>query len=251
VDVNSIWADPSMISLVQEILHSGGSIAFTMQSIITILTGLAYYDQLVQFNDLSNITQTDFISVTAPVKKRGLIAVSVVLGAHLVLILGIILPLFLKQTTVSTLGNAWQAVAQVYGDKTKEMLDKAPLAVDSVVEEMVKRPEGKKGKLKNHEIVGIGLAEGGSGTDIITAKGGYVRMAGGEEGMRRTAHGRDAGSSDDVSADVSGRGRNSREGRLAGDTPPLHASWRAKCADWPRKWLGRNWTGPIISCESA
>jgi hypothetical protein len=176
----------------------------------------------VQFNDLSNITQTDFISVTAPVKKRGLIVVSVVLGSHLVLILGIILPLFLKQTTVSTLGNAWQAVAQVYGDKTKEMLDKAPLAVDSVVEEVVKRPEGKKGKLKNHEIVGIGLAEGGSGTDIITAKGGYIRVAGGEEGMRRTAHGRDAGSSDDVSADVSGRDRNSREGRLAGDIPPLY-----------------------------
>lgn len=61
VDVNSIWADPSMISLVQEILHSGRSIAFTMQSIITILTGLAYYDQLAQFNDLNNITQTDFI----------------------------------------------------------------------------------------------------------------------------------------------------------------------------------------------
>lgn len=131
--------------------------------------------------------------MTVPVKKRGLIAVSVVLGAHLVLILGIILPLFLKQTTVSTLGNAWKAVAQVYGYKMKQMLDKAPLAVDSVVEEMAKRPEGKKGKLKNHEIVGIGLAGGGSGTDIITAKGGYIRVAGGEEGMRRTAHGRDAG----------------------------------------------------------
>ena len=228
VDVNSIWADPSMISLVQEIVHSGGSIAFTMQSIITILTGLAYYDQLLQFNDLSNITQTDFISVTAPVKKRGLIAVSVVLAAHLVLILGIILPLFLKQTTVSTLGNAWQAVAQVYGDKTKEMLDKAPLAVDSVVEETMKRPEGKKGRLKNHEIVGIGLAEGGSGTDIITAKGGYIPVAGGEEGMRRTAHGREAGSSDDVSADVSVRSRNSREGRLAGDIPPFPGEQNAQ-----------------------
>ena len=53
--------------------------------------------------------------------------------------------------------------------------------------------------------------------DIITAKGGYIRVAGGEEGMRRTVHGRDAGSSDDVSADVSVRGRNSREGRLAGE----------------------------------
>lgn len=90
-------------------------------------------------------------------------------------------------------------------------------------------------------LLGTGLAEGGSGTDIITAKDGYIRVAGEEEGMRRTARGRDAGSSDDVSANVSVWGRNSREGRLAGE----------QSADWPRRWRGRNCTGTIISCKSA
>ena len=192
VDVASIWADPSMISLVQEILQNGGSIAFAMQSIITVLTGIAYYDQLQQFNDASKITQTDFIIVTAPVKKRGLIVVSAVLGVHLILILGIILPLFLKQTTVSTLGNAWQAVAQVYGEKTKEMLEKAPLAVDSVVEVAVKRPEGEKGKLINHEIVGIGLADNETKTEIVVATDGYMRLAAVVEGKVRTEDARHA-----------------------------------------------------------
>jgi hypothetical protein len=181
VSVNSIWADPSMIALVQEILQNGGSIAFAMQSIITVLTGVAYYDQLQQFNDVNNVTQTTFNIVTAPVKNRGLIAVTVVLGAYLILILGIILPLFLKGTTVSTLGNAWQAVAQVYAEKTKEMLEKAPLAVDSVVEEVAKRPEGKKRKPNNHEIVGIGLAEDGRGTEIMCVSDGYAQVAA-EEG---------------------------------------------------------------------
>jgi hypothetical protein len=121
--------------------------------------------------------------VTAPVQKRGLIAVTAVLGAHLFLILGIVLPLFLKRTAVSTLANAWQAVAQVYGGKTKGMLEKAPLAVGSVVEEVVKRLEEKKKQLKNHEIVGIQLAEDGSGTEIVGMRDGLRQWRLGRKGQ--------------------------------------------------------------------
>lgn len=157
---------------------------------------VTYYDQLQQFNDVTNITETDCIIVTAPVKNRSLIAVIAVLGAHLFLILGIVLPLFLKRITVSTLANAWQAMAQVHGEKTKGMLEKAPLAVDSVVEEVVKGPEGKKKQLKNHEIVGIRLAEDGSGTDIVGMRDGYAAVATREEGTVRTADSRSASNPD-------------------------------------------------------
>ena len=53
-------------------------------------------------------------------------------------------------------------------------------------------------------------------------------MAGGEEGMRRTTHGRDAGSSDDVSTGVSVRGRNSLKGCLAGDITALPGEQNAQ-----------------------
>jgi hypothetical protein len=45
-----------MISLVQEIVQNGGSVAFALQSIITILAGVAYYDQLQQFNDVQSLS---------------------------------------------------------------------------------------------------------------------------------------------------------------------------------------------------
>lgn len=73
------------------------------------------------------------------------------------------------------------------------MLEKAPLAVDSVVEEVVKRLEGKKKQLKNHEIEGIQLAEDRSGTEIVD---GYAAAATREEGTVRTADGRSASNPD-------------------------------------------------------
>jgi hypothetical protein len=43
-DVTSFRAGPSLIALVQEILIKGGSMAFALEIIFTILTGAAYYD---------------------------------------------------------------------------------------------------------------------------------------------------------------------------------------------------------------
>ena len=60
VDVNSIWRDPSMMSQVQEIFHSGIYCLYDAEHHHHI-DWLGILHQLVQFNDLSNITQTDFI----------------------------------------------------------------------------------------------------------------------------------------------------------------------------------------------
>ena len=62
VGVTSFRADPSLIALVQEILAQGGSLAFGLQSIFTILMGVAYYDQLQQFDGVGNVAQSGFCS---------------------------------------------------------------------------------------------------------------------------------------------------------------------------------------------
>jgi hypothetical protein len=45
-------------------------------------------------------------------------------------------------------------VAHVYAEMAKEMLDKALLTISEVVEEVVKRSEGRKRKLKTMRLSG-------------------------------------------------------------------------------------------------
>lgn len=156
------YADTSLTGLVQEILQTGGSLAFAMQSVVTVLSELAYYQQLQQLNGISNVTKSPYVQASAPVRKRGLIAVTAVLGVHILIVFCFVLPIFLWQTKISTLGNAWQAVAQLIDPKTKPLLDKAALAIDSQAEEQVKVRTGRKNKLKNHEMVGLFSPDGRS-----------------------------------------------------------------------------------------
>jgi hypothetical protein len=156
------YADTSLTGLVQEILQTGGSLAFAMQSVVTVLSELAYYQQLQQLNGISNVTTSPYVQASAPVRKRGLISVTTLLGVHILIVFCFILPIFLWQTKISTLGNAWQAVAQLIDSKTKPILDNAALATDSQAEEDVKVRTGKKNKLKNHEIVGLFSPDGQS-----------------------------------------------------------------------------------------
>lgn len=128
-----ITADPSIVALVQEILNNGGGIVFALQSILTVLSGLAYYDQMLQFNGVDDVSQQAFAVATVRKHVRGIIAVLIVVGVHVVLV-GVILSLFLLTTRYSTVGNAWMSVAQVYGECTRDVLDRGKVWNDDVVE---------------------------------------------------------------------------------------------------------------------
>lgn len=156
------YADTSLIDLVQEILQSGGPLSFAMQSIVTVLTEIAYYQQLQQLNGISNVTKSTYVLVSAPVKNRGLLAVSIVLGVHILVVFCFILPTFLQSTKISALGNAWQAVAQLNDPKLKPILDKTQLATDSEAEQEVKILDAGGKKLGNHKLVGLYSPEGQS-----------------------------------------------------------------------------------------
>ena len=141
-----ILADPSVSALIQEILQQGGSIAFAVQSLITAFAGMTYYDQLEQFNQVSSISQTPYVVFNVPRHKRGLIAVTIVVGIHSSLIL-IIFYLFLTKSSLSAMGNAWQTLAQVRGVEVGLLLDKAPLATDDKVEAEVVVKHGWKERM--------------------------------------------------------------------------------------------------------
>jgi hypothetical protein len=89
-----------------------------------------------------------------------LIGVSSVIAAHL-LLMGVILCLFFVRVHLSTVGNSWQAVAQVNGELAKPLLETAAFVTDSKVEDLLKT---KKWKTK---MVGIAVLDDERGSKII------------------------------------------------------------------------------------
>jgi hypothetical protein len=77
--------DPSFVWLFQEIVTNRGSVAFALQSLYTILAGMAYYDQPGQFDntDLSDVS--DFVIVNAPLRWPGWLATVIALFVHITL----------------------------------------------------------------------------------------------------------------------------------------------------------------------
>jgi hypothetical protein len=89
----------------------GTSIAFILQSLITLLSSITYYDLPAEF-DVSATVQTKYwIQATVPVTSRGLIIVTSTLPLHF-LLLGIILGLFVRKPRHSRLRGTWAAMAQ-------------------------------------------------------------------------------------------------------------------------------------------
>ena len=133
------WLDPDLmhIWLFQEIVQSGGSIAFALQSLITLLSSMAYYDQLGQFDNRAPISQTQFVTANTPQRYRGFVAVTTVLLVHLIL-LGIIVTMFLNGTRYSMLGNSWQSVSQAVTSETEGYLAIASMKVDDEVKSKMK-----------------------------------------------------------------------------------------------------------------
>lgn len=97
--------------LMQEILQTGGSIAFAIQSILTLLSSITYYQNLGQFDNNGMVQQTFFVQTTIPQSIRGFTIVALALLVHF-LLLFLIIFLFLTRTKFTRLGDSWSALAQ-------------------------------------------------------------------------------------------------------------------------------------------
>ncbi|KAL8833167.1 MAG: hypothetical protein Q9170_004448 [Blastenia crenularia] len=152
--------DPSVTALFQQILQANGNIAFALQSTLTIFTGINYYDQLQRFNGPNKIQTTPFIIVNRPQAYRGLIAVTSVIGIH-ILLMSVILYLFLSRSVLSTVGNAWQTLAQIMRGDALELVKVAALATDSTVEETVNQERWE------NRLVGVRLDGGPRSVELV------------------------------------------------------------------------------------
>lgn len=147
-----------------------------------------YYDQLPQFDGSSETFQTSFELVLTPQSYRGYIAVLAVASTHLILLAIILFQLF-TGTKISTIGNAWQTLAQIKEPLT-ELLDLNTLSSDREVDRWMKANADAKvaegfseemrtssdedeehalpsAALRPDDIVGIWLASSGTCTELV------------------------------------------------------------------------------------
>lgn len=138
-DADCVVPEMMHIWLIQEILRTGGTVAFALQTMITLLSGMTYYDQMGQFDKATAANTTMFQVASVAVAYRGLAAVAAVMLVHSAAVAAT-LALFLRRTSFSRLGACWSALAQVAtGEDVAEHLRRATLLSDGQVEEEMKK----------------------------------------------------------------------------------------------------------------
>jgi hypothetical protein len=151
-----IAPDPMHVWLVQEMVATGASVAFALQSIITVLSGMAYYDQIAQFNNNQTAEIDYFVIANTPKRFWGLLAVCIVLVLHIILIL-IVVTTFARESQYSMLNNTWQGLSQAVTEETRDYLSKASMMTDSEMEEKMKQDGVKRMAVGVEEIDGSGV----------------------------------------------------------------------------------------------
>ncbi|KAK3938502.1 hypothetical protein QBC46DRAFT_317605 [Diplogelasinospora grovesii] len=151
------------IWLVQEILRNGGSVAFAVQSVITLLSSMAYYDQIGQFDKQAMTQQTFYVLVNVPTSYRGFVAVAATVTAHIA-VMAIVWTMFVRQTRYSRIGGSWSALSQgiAIGEWGARYLRDAKLMSDDEVKERMKK-DGLAG-------MRVGVTEVDGTLEIVAAK---------------------------------------------------------------------------------
>jgi hypothetical protein len=97
----------------QDVISMTANSALAWQTYFTNLGRLIYYERLPYFDVTDSPSVAWYQSVQFPRRRRGLIAVMIVLCAH-VSIVGLIVIYFLGKTRISRIGdNAWQSMVQL------------------------------------------------------------------------------------------------------------------------------------------
>jgi hypothetical protein len=156
------WLVPDLmhIWLFQEIVMTGGSTAFALQSLITLLSSMAYYDQIGQFDNSNAVQQTFFIAANVPQRFYGFLAVAILLAVHLTVVI-LIVVMFASETRFSMLGNSWMGLSQAVAADTKEYVSVASTMTDDQLKDYMKT----NGRHKSR--VGLAPIKGSSQVGIV------------------------------------------------------------------------------------
>ena len=101
---------------------SNNSIAHTLSSLITVLSGMAYYDQLPRFQVPTNATQVFFTEVLFPQNYGGFWTITVTVIVHTALVVAIVM-VFLACSRFSFVGSYWHTVIQLVCSETRDLFE--------------------------------------------------------------------------------------------------------------------------------
>lgn len=131
------WAANRYIATVfQGIFQDTQKPTLALQAFITTMFQVGYYGDINQFGTVAPTVMQSFVSVQVPSGFTGLIIVTSVLMAHMVLVAASVV-LFQTRTRYSMLGNSWQAVAQTYSPETAGIHAHSSTLSDTEVEKIL------------------------------------------------------------------------------------------------------------------
>ncbi|KAJ4377356.1 hypothetical protein N0V83_000181 [Neocucurbitaria cava] len=127
----AISADPALAAIFTSATKAGHSIEWALSSLLTVLSMTNYYGQQPAFDRLDNATVSFFEDVLYPRDYVGFTTLMWVLVTHFCL-MAILIVLFVRNTRLTLIGNAWSAFAQVAeSHDVKEHVTNANLKNDS------------------------------------------------------------------------------------------------------------------------
>lgn len=132
LDPSVLRGDQTFAALYRQTLARTGSLAYALSALLTLVSSMAYYDQMPQYQQESNATQTFFQTVLLPQRHTGFAATMCVIAVHLLLVLGVALA-FVKSSRYTLLGNLWQDIAQLQSPEVHEQLLTGSLKSDAEV----------------------------------------------------------------------------------------------------------------------
>ena len=122
-NLQMILADESLVWLFRDFMEaSNNSIAHALSSLITVLSGMAYYDQLARFQAPTNATQVFFTEVLFPQNYGGFWTITVAVIVHTALVIAVVV-VFLAYSQFSFVGSYWHTVFQLVSSETRDLFE--------------------------------------------------------------------------------------------------------------------------------
>lgn len=138
--INSL--DRGLWTLFKDVLADTDSPALALQALLAKINQQRYYSRLAQQAPTRRAQVALAADTLMPARRAGLVAVVVVVVVHLALV-AVVTAVFVASTKVSSVGNAWQAVAQVVSEDTMPLLGQADRMTDSGVERWLSDDAGR------------------------------------------------------------------------------------------------------------
>ncbi|KAH7406761.1 hypothetical protein DE146DRAFT_630052 [Phaeosphaeria sp. MPI-PUGE-AT-0046c] len=135
---NSINLHPHMSSLFQDIVKRTGHPALALQTIYSIITQSAYYEDAAAFNVGYNAIWVTIQLAVVPLMWFGFLIVTGLLAFHLIMVASMVF-LFAKRTKYSMVGEMWHSMGQVMEHVPEHLLHESMGRTDVEIRKACRR----------------------------------------------------------------------------------------------------------------